>query len=614
MAGRIPRTFIEDLLSRLDLIEVIDARVPLKKTGANYSACCPFHNEKTPSFSVNPSKQFYYCFGCGASGDAIKFLMEYERLDFSDAIEQLANKAGMEVPRQELTPQQKKAEITRKTVYDLLNDTARFYFENLRKENTPRNYLVKRELSPKVAHRFGLGFALGEWDALLKRFDSHNDFTQEMLIEAGLLIDNEESNRRYDRFRNRIMFPIRDVRGRVIGFGGRVLDDSKPKYLNSPETAVFHKGRELYGLFETKQQHKDIKRLLVVEGYMDVVALAQFDIDYAVATLGTAATPEHIDLAFKNTSEIVFCFDGDAAGRKAAVRALNNALPKIEDGRSIRFLFLPEGEDPDTLVRRIGKEQFEKLVDHAAPIEEFIFQHAGQDIDVSAMDGRAKLAKLVAAQIELLPEGVFKELMHEELAKRTGLNRSTIDKVLHTPSPEPAQEHYDYPYESSEVPPDYDGAPANYIELPKLAKLSKRAQSVELNTRIIGLLVRQPSNIDLFSDMPELPESSSTLQLIELLEFIKKHPEYTQPQIYGHWVGLHGTEAAQSLGECVKSCQPIPDNGIREELQNYLKFYRKNFANQHRKSRLEELKAKPLASLTDEEREEYRVLLKKRFQ
>ncbi|RMA80139.1 DNA primase [Umboniibacter marinipuniceus] len=601
MAGLIPRTFIEDLVSRLDIVEVIDARVPLKKTGANFMACCPFHNEKSPSFSVNPNKQFYYCFGCGASGDAIKFLMEYERLEFTEAVEQLANKAGIEVPREERTPQQKKQEKTRKTLYDALTEAARFFFTQLRHEAAPRNYLVRRELSPQIARDFGLGYAPGSWDALLKHLSSKG-YRDEQLIEAGLLIENEESNRRYDRFRNRVMFPIRDGRGRVIAFGGRVLDDSKPKYLNSPETPVFHKGRELYGLFECKQKLKQIDRLMLVEGYMDVVALGQFDIHFAVATLGTAATEDHIQLAFKHAPELVFCFDGDAAGRRAAARALQNTLPYVEDGRSVRFLFLPDGEDPDSLVRRTGTEQFLKVVAHAMPLEEYIFEQSSEGIDLSSMDGRAKLAKRVAPQIAKLPPGIFHELMNDELAKRTGLNRTTIDRILLTP--EVAME----PVVQSADPQDYE--PSSERIRPKLASIQTHSRTNDMIRRVIGLLSRQPAavaNIEVECSWPDTP---STLSLIDLIEVVRKRPEMSASQLYGVWLAKHGAVQAQELMDCIALTQTTSDSTISTELGEYQAYFAKKARAQTKSQRLNILKRIPLNEMTDEQRNEYRQLIR----
>ncbi len=365
-AGRIPKDFIDQLLARIDIIDVVGARVPLKKAGREYQACCPFHNEKTPSFTVSPSKQFYHCFGCGAHGSAISFLMDYDHLEYVEAIEALARTAGVQVPREGAEDAPKRKRIS-KTLYTLMEEAATWYQAQLPQFPPAREYLQKRGLSAEIISRFGLGYAPAGWDALGKQLAGYG---AEKLLATGMAIQNE-AGKVYDRFRERIMFPIRDRRGRIIGFGGRVLGNDTPKYLNSPETEIFHKGSELYGLYEARQHTRKLERLLVVEGYMDVIALAQYDITYAVATLGTATTSEHVRQLFRVVPEVVFCFDGDRAGKQAAWRALENSLPELQDDKHVRFLFLPTGEDPDTHVRQIGKEAFEASLDKALPLTRF---------------------------------------------------------------------------------------------------------------------------------------------------------------------------------------------------------------------------------------------------
>lgn len=453
MAGKIPQHFIDDLLNRTDIVDVVDSRVKLKKTGKNYSACCPFHEEKTPSFTVSPDKQFYYCFGCGAGGNALGFVMEYERLPFPEAVEQLARLAGVEVPREEVSKAQQARQQASRTLYDLVAEAEKFFRSQLREHPAARKaiqYLRNRGLTGEVARDFNMGLAPPGWDNLLNRLGNTPD-NRRLLEQAGLVIHKEaeggRSERYYDRFRDRIMFPIRDQRGRAIAFGGRVLGDEKPKYLNSPETPIFHKGRELYGLWEARQHKQKLERLLVVEGYMDVVALAQFDIRYAVATLGTACGEDHLQLAFKHVPEVVFCFDGDKAGRTAAKRALDAALPQMQDGRQVRFLLLPEGEDPDTLVRQIGKDRFEQLILTAVPLEDFLFDSAAEGIDLQTLDGRAKFSKLAAPLLDRLPKGVYRQLMFEQLARRTGLQLDTLKEIVEqnaaparlAPEPAPAE-------------------------------------------------------------------------------------------------------------------------------------------------------------------------------
>ncbi|MGB1255734.1 MAG: DNA primase, partial [Thiolinea sp.] len=380
MAGRIPREFIDQLLGRVDIVDVINGRVPLKKAGREYTACCPFHNEKTPSFTVSPTKQFFHCFGCGAHGSAITFLMEYEHLEYVEAIEALARNMGVEVPREEGGRESSPRKKTDDSLYGLMEETAKHYRAQLSKSQVAVEYIKQRELSPEIVQQFGVGYSADEWDRLTQLFG--RDFGQQKLLACGLQIQND-AGRVYDRFRDRLMFPIRDRRGRVIGFGGRVLGDGTPKYLNSPETEIFHKGTELYGLFEARQHTRKLERLLVVEGYMDVIALAQFGVSYAVATLGTATTSHHIQQLFRLVPEVVFCFDGDRAGKEAAWRALENALPELSDEREVRFLFLPTGEDPDTQIRRVGKEVFEADLKKALPLSKFIIMGLKQELGYS---------------------------------------------------------------------------------------------------------------------------------------------------------------------------------------------------------------------------------------
>ena len=416
MAGRIPQSFINDLIDRVDIVDVIDSRVTLKKAGKNYQARCPFHDEKTPSFSVSPDKQFYHCFGCGVSGTALTFLMEYERLDFVDAVEALARIAGVTVPREG----NQKAAPDHRRLYDALAAADVWFRGNLKGSEQAIGYLKDRGLTGIIARDFGIGFAPDEWQGLSDALSA--DHSADSLLKAGLLTENDKG-RRYDRFRGRITFPIRDTRGRVIGFGGRVLSkDDTPKYLNSPETPVFHKGRELYGLYEARKALRRIDKLLVVEGYMDVVALAQSGIANAVASLGTATTGDHFHKLYRYCEEVVCCFDGDAAGRQAAWRALENALPTLTEGRQLKFMFLPDGEDPDSLVRKEGKAKFLDRVDSAAPAIEYLFNRLSQGLDLGQLDGQARLASLVMPYLRQVPRGILRTLMERRLQALTGLS------------------------------------------------------------------------------------------------------------------------------------------------------------------------------------------------
>lgn len=413
MAGRIPQQFIDDLLSRVDIVDVIDARVPLKKQGSNYTACCPFHEEKTPSFTVSPTKQFYYCFGCGASGTALGFLMEHDRLHFVEAVETLAASVGVDVPREGGAAGDSHAPL-----YAALAAADAFYREQLRHSDAAVAYLKERGISGETAAAFGIGFAPPGWSNLGDGEIAGGD--SRVLLAAGL-VNRNEAGRIYDRFRNRITFPIRDRRGRTIAFGARVLDDATPKYLNSPETDVFHKGRELYGLYEARQARRRLERLLVVEGYMDVVMLAEHGIDYAVATLGTAVSEHHIERLFATAAEIVFCFDGDEAGRQAAWRALSNTLSLLSGGREARFLFLDEGEDPDSTVRREGREAFERRLSAARPLPDFLIEHLREGVDMGTTGGRDRLWSEAKPLIARISSTVYRDLVIKQLAHEIGL-------------------------------------------------------------------------------------------------------------------------------------------------------------------------------------------------
>ncbi len=455
----IPPTFIDELLARTDIVEIIEARVALKKTGQNYSGLCPFHQEKSPSFSVSQEKQFYYCFGCQASGSALKFLMEYDRMDFLSAVESLANRLGLAVPS-DASSRDREALEQRKLIFETLTNAKDFYKQQLR-SNPQRgravDYLKRRGLTGEVANRFEIGFAPPGWRNLLALEPESSSYLSR-LVNAGLVVTQDDEDKRYDRFRDRVMFPIRDLRGRTIAFGGRVIGDDKPKYLNSPETAVFHKGRELYGLFEARRSQKKLSRLLVVEGYMDVVALAQNQIEFAVATLGTATSDEHIQRMFRQVSEIIFCFDGDAAGRRAAWKALLTVLPHLSDGRSARFMFLPDGDDPDSLVRRIGQAAFLEQLAASHSVADWLFEKLAQDLKENGLDptgiaGKAALSKEAMPLINLMPEGVFRQLMIDALSQNTGLSTQRLRDVT---------VKYDSSLESvaDDVQPGYDDAPS----------------------------------------------------------------------------------------------------------------------------------------------------------
>ncbi len=437
MTGRIPEKFVDELLTRIDIVDVIDSRVPLRRAGKDYKACCPFHEEKTPSFTVSQDKQFYHCFGCGVHGSVIGFLMEYEHMSFPEAVEELAGRAGLLVPRESRGALAAPARVDDlATTTDLLVRADRYYRRQLREHPQAQEavaYLKGRGLSGEIAAEFGLGFAPEGWDNLARTLGS-DPVSQQALVDAGLVVKKDNGGY-YDRFRGRIMFPIHDYRGRLIGFGGRVLGQGEPKYLNSPETALFHKGRELYGLFRAREALRRENRALVVEGYMDVVALAQFGLDYAVATLGTATTRDHLERLFRYTPEVVFCFDGDRAGRDAAWRALGNALPTLHEGRQVSFLFLPESEDPDTLIRKEGLEAFAARLQTAVSLPDYLFQTLAADIDLGRLDGRARLVELARPLLSNVPQGALRELMAARLAEISLLAPQKLSSLLEKPLP-----------------------------------------------------------------------------------------------------------------------------------------------------------------------------------
>ena len=438
--GRIPQHFIDDLVGRTDIVELIGARVPLKKAGREFRACCPFHDEKTPSFWVSPDKQFYHCFGCGAHGTALGFLINYDRLSFPEAVEELASRAGVEIPREARPDDARSREDT--DLAELMGEVTKHWAARLKADARASRYVAGRGLTPDTIQRFSIGYSANSWNDVLNRFAGDTK-KRDALLACGLIIEREGSagrdgERYYDRFRDRVMFPIRDARGRVIAFGGRIIDQGEPKYLNSPETALFHKGRELYGLYEVRQNRAPLRRLMVVEGYMDVVRLHQAGVHYAVATLGTATTPEHLKRAFRLVSEVVFAFDGDRAGRAAAWRALNNALPEIREGRQLRFLFLPEGHDPDTLVGEEGREAFESRLDGALPLSEYLVQELGSQVDLGHADGRARFAEIARPLVAKVPEGVYRELLIERLAEAIRLPAARLRALWSGTATEPA--------------------------------------------------------------------------------------------------------------------------------------------------------------------------------
>ncbi len=585
MAGRIPQQFIDELMARVDIVEVIDSRIPLKKSGRDFAACCPFHSEKTPSFTVSPEKQFYHCFGCGAHGTAIGFLMEYEHLDFVEAVSELAKLAGLTVPR-EGPPVPQQASAGHEGLYAILAEADGYFRRQLREHPAASkavDYLKKRGLSGTIAAEFGIGFAPPGWDNLARALDP-NGTRRAPLLQAGLLI-KKENGEHYDRFRERVMFPIRDRRGRVVGFGGRVLDNSTPKYLNSPETPAFHKGSELYGLYEARNVLRQIDRLLVVEGYMDVVALAQHGIRYVVATLGTATSNEHLERIFRITSEVVFCFDGDRAGREAAWRALETALPLLDHGRQARFLFLPEGEDPDSLVRKEGSAAFEARIAQAMPLSNFLFQALMQKTDVRSVDGRARLVELARPLLSNLPDGVYKQMMVDRLAEFAQIDSASLSRLIP------------------------GGIRMRPEHAPRAAPVAKTKDHPPSPVRIaVTLLLQQPSLAPRAGDpkrlkLVELPGISL---LVQLLMALQEHPQLTTGALLERWrdnpEGTHLMKLAQWH-------YPVPKDGIEKEFDDTIK----SLETLGREQRWNQLQAKlQTEGLNQEEKMEWQQLLSAR--
>ena len=555
MAGRIPQAFIDDLVARADIIEVLGTRIELRKAGREFKALCPFHGEKTPSFTVSPHKGFYHCFGCGAHGTALGFLMEHDHLTFVEAVETLAGMLGVEVPRESGgAPRDSRLD----QLHELMERVAAHYVEQLRQHPPAIDYLKRRGIDGQTAADFRIGYAPDSWDTVLKLVGSGVPET-ELLAAAGLII-TRDSGGYYDRFRDRIMFPIRDARGRIIGFGGRVLGDGEPKYLNSPETVLFHKGRELYGLHEARRKLRDIPRLVVVEGYMDVVGLARHGVHFAVATLGTATTGDHIDRLFRLTDEVVFSFDGDRAGRQAAWRALENALPRLTDGRQLRFAFMPDGHDPDSLVAEQGVGAFTAALDAALPLSDFMVQALTEQVDADSAEGRARLAELARPLLARMPDSVFRDLIVEALASAVGLPASRLS--------------------------DRFGAGAAAAS--RTPARSRRVSSARQSTmrRTITLLLHHPAGARDFDldrirtlDRPGTPLLRELVQAIHadpevlpgvLLERFRPHPDYR------HLDALAGAlpdsdqnvDLAAELAGCLTQLEELARSDRVEQLRN----------------------------------------------
>ena len=533
--GLIPQTFIDELIARADIVEVIGSRVTLKKAGREYKACCPFHNEKSASFWVSPEKQFYHCFGCGAHGTVLRFLMEHDHMPFPEAVEELATRLGLDVPHEGGNAPTGQRRVD-EPLYDVMDRVSRFYIETLAKDARAKAYVAKRGLDKETVEKFGIGYAPNSWNDVLRRFGGTED-GRRALADLGLIVERErgqirDGDRHYDRFRDRIMFPIRDSRGRIIAFGGRILDQGEPKYLNSPETVLFHKGRELYGLYETRRARTNLKRLLVVEGYMDAVRLHQFGINFAIATLGTATTPEHFKRIFRLVSEVVFAFDGDRAGRAAAWRALQHALPEARQGREIRFLFLPDGHDPDSLVGEEGAEAFEHRLDATLPLSEYLIRELSAMSDLSSADGRARFSENARPLWAKLPEGVYRELMLTRIAEVVGIGAQRLEELWASGNPGMVAAPTAAPQKRVPVRNVHGGR----------GSLVRQAVLQLVSYPVIAQEVSQLEREALDgSEEPGIP------LLRDLIDNLREHPAQNSAQVIERWAGKPGGDSLEKL-------------------------------------------------------------------
>ncbi|MFV0455080.1 MAG: DNA primase [Pseudomonas sp.] len=645
MAGLIPQSFIDDLLNRSDIVEVVGSRIQLKKAGKNYTARCPFHQEKTPSFSVSPDKQFYYCFGCGAGGNALGFVMDHDNLDFPQAVEDLAKRAGMEVPREDSGTGRKPRQPVDSPLYPLLDDAAEYYRQSLKSHPARKaavEYLKNRGLSGVIARDFGLGFAPPGWDNLMKHLGG-DALQHKAMLDAGLLIENAETGRSYDRFRDRVMFPIRDSRGRIIAFGGRVLGDDKPKYLNSPETPVFHKGQELYGLFEARKANRDLDEIMVVEGYMDVIALAQQGLRNAVATLGTATSDEHLKRLLRIVPSVLFCFDGDAAGRKAAWRALEATLPNLQDGKRARFLFLPDGEDPDSLVRREGTDAFRARINqHAQPLADYFFQQLSEEADPRSLEGKAHLVTLAAPLIDRIPGNHLRTLMRQRLSEITGLSGEMLQQVAQsTPPPKKSSASNEPPADYGyyfDAQPDYGDVAdyADHIEPPAAAyeqqKPWQKGEGKDWKNKgewkkggdwkkgprngapprkpvhvesptltALRTLLHHPQLAQKVEDASHFADEEDTYAqlLVALVGTLQKSPRLRSLQLIARW---HGTEQGRLLRALAEKEWLIEGDNLEKQFFDTITTLTQGQLKKHRDQLLRSVMHKSPSELSDEEK------------
>jgi DNA primase len=582
----IPQSFIQGLLNRVDIVDVIERHVPLKKAGANYIACCPFHGEKTPSFTVSPTKQFYHCFGCGAHGSAVGFMMEYIGMDFVGAINDLASRVGMQVPVQEnkenygvsgFRGSGEDKESSSQNLFEVMSTVTRFYREQLKCSERGINYLKKRGLTGETAARFGIGYSPAGWQNLAEIFP---DYESPLLVKTGMVNENEEK-KRYDRFRDRIMFPILNLKGKVVGFGGRVIEKNEPKYLNSPETPLFEKGQELYNLFAARKAIRDAEKVLVVEGYMDVVVLSQYGIEYAVATLGTATTSHHVQKLLRQTNNIIFCFDGDDAGRKAAWRALENSLAQFVDGKNIGFLFLPDGEDPDSYVQKFGKDSFEELISQALPLSVFLFQGLSEGISLQTSEGRTRLVENAKPLLAQVAAPILSLMLIKRLAELSGINQDELESLL---------------------------------QIRRVSSSSPRGRILRPNPVspcrwLIQVLLHNPgyaSKLDRKLLSEYIENTDEMAALLALIEFIDAHPHVGENTAIPSVITYFHNSTHRELLEKAESATLSWDNGI--DLDAEFNGALARLQEIQRKQRMTELQNKSLSILTSDEKQELQRL------
>tara|TARA_Y100001960_G_scaffold331169_1_gene427316 strand:- start:258 stop:2024 length:1767 start_codon:yes stop_codon:yes gene_type:complete len=582
----IPQSFIQDLLNRVDIVNVIERHVPLKKAGANHIACCPFHGEKTPSFTVSPTKQFYHCFGCGAHGSAVGFMMEYIGMDFVEAINELASSVGIQVPVQDnkeyygvsgFRGDGKIKENSYQDMLDLMNVITRFYKDQLKCSKRGINYLKKRGLTGETAARFGIGYSPTGWQNLAQIFP---DYDSPLLVKIGMVSENNEK-KRYDRFRDRIMFPILNLKGKVIGFGGRMIEKNEPKYLNSPETPLFDKGHELYNLFSARRAIRDAGKVIVVEGYMDVVVLSQYGIEYAVATLGTATTPSHVQKLFRQTDNIVFCFDGDDAGRKAAWRALENSLAQFIDGKNIGFLFLPDGEDPDSYIQKYGQKSFEELIEQALPLSSFLFKRLSENVNLQTSEGRTRLVENAKPLLEQISAPILSLMLIKRLAELSGINQVELESLLQI-------KRKSTPLPRNRVLRQIPISPCRWLIQ---ILLHDPSYAAKLDKGLLSKYIMNSDEMD---------------ALFALIDFIEGHPFLGENTAIPSAISYFHNSVHRELLEKAESATLSWDNML--DLEAEFNGALARLQEIHRKHRMTELQNKPLNILTSEEKKELRQL------